>query len=1446
MTKAGASKVSASAAFRASARAQFSGEAVDVASETTATSTTKAEPDGTFTKTLSPLPVRVQRADGSWAEVDATLVKSADGSYAPKVATSELVLSGGGSGPLAVLHESGRAVSVSWPTSLPAPSVSGATATYADVLPDVDLVVTANGQGGFSEVLVIKSAQAAANPALATLKLATKGDGVSLTADAAGNLSATDASGKTVFHAPAPVMWDTPATSAQSRTGLRAARAAEPADAGPESGAATAPVKVAVGGDGTLRLTPDAAMLASSKTHYPVYVDPSWQPVTESNPSFTYAQQAYPNTSHWNESGAKLGVGYQGWSSPTGIERAFYQFDIKNVLDTDIKSATLNATEVYSSNNACTKYQVDVRSTAHISSATTWNQQPALYSESSSAQVGGANGAGCDGPVNFTADVTPAVATDGDGTLTLRLAGHSETDRLQFKRMSTNPTLSVNYAPTPHDQGNIPWEKYGSVRLDDSLVASPNLSNGDLVLNATDLDLSAVGQSLRLTRSASSFPMPAGALGSQWYASYERTLDTAASRKVTAYGPGGEELVFKQNTDDSYKNAAGYHASLTKNDDGTWTLTHTQSGSKDTYNASGNLTAVTDRNGDKITVAQTVASGTVTGFKATDSRSGRWLSLTRGADAQHVSATDNSGRTVAYVTSGAVASGTAKMTVTDVTGGSTVFAYDTSGRINQVTTPEGRVTKFGYDGQNRITSLQRVAPTGTDTWTYAYSATTRATAGTTKVTDPNAHTTTYTVDDSGQVTKVVDALTHTRSTSYDANHNQLTAVNAQGTGSQNTTTFGWDSSDNLTSAKLPTGATTALGAYSTHSGANLPSSLTTPSGKKTSYSYDTSGNLMSSQDTTAGVSNGAKLSYGYQGDDGVADCGGFDGQRCTATDANGNKTSYSYDGKGSLSKTTPPSPLGATTYTYDALGRPATVLDGRGVTTTYTYDNHDRVTKVATSGGSGNLTVGYTYDRDGNLLTQTDASGVLTYSYDGLGREATRTLADGAVYTQGYDPAGNLKTLTDPGGTTTYGYDAADHLTSLKDPTGASTTFTYDEDGNRTATKLPGGTTQSAQWDNADRPTQIKATTASGTLVTYNYGYKLSDGTDTDQIQTRTDPGADKTISYTYDSQSRLSYAQENAGSTKNASWLYCYDKAGNLTATSGSASSCSASSGLTSYTYNAANQLTGMNGDTTGWSYDKNGNELSAAGQLPRTGETYNDFNQLTALTTGGSTSRYTYAGTDSSNRLTADSTRIDQGPAGISTTTADGKSTGFVRDPAGTLIGMTSGGNPYYYVTDNQGAPSALVDNSGAKQGRWDYSPTGTARSGNTATVDQPFGYTGAYLDSSGLYKMGARYNDPTLGRFTQPDPSGKEVNAYLYATGDPANRMDPTGLSAIGDFMGDVANGAGAGAGIGTTIGAGLGLLGGPFAPITVTGGAGTGAVIGTVVGTAVGVGVGIYDL
>lgn len=46
-----------------------------------------------------------------------------------------------------------------------------------------------------------------------------------------------------------------------------------------------------------------------------------------------------------------------------------------------------------------------------------------------------------------------------------------------------------------------------------------------------------------------------------------------------------------------------------------------------------------------------------------------------------------------------------------------------------------------------------------------------------------------------------------------------------------------------------------------------------------------------------------------------------------------------------------------------------------------------------------------------------------------------------------------------------------------------------------------------------------------------------------------------------------------------------------------------------------------------------------------------------------------------------------------------------------------------------------------------------------------------------------MGARYYQPELGRWTQPDPSGQEANAYLYVGGNPANFVDPSGLSFLG---------------------------------------------------------------
>ncbi|MFI7386676.1 RHS repeat-associated core domain-containing protein [Streptomyces sp. NPDC049813] len=62
-----------------------------------------------------------------------------------------------------------------------------------------------------------------------------------------------------------------------------------------------------------------------------------------------------------------------------------------------------------------------------------------------------------------------------------------------------------------------------------------------------------------------------------------------------------------------------------------------------------------------------------------------------------------------------------------------------------------------------------------------------------------------------------------------------------------------------------------------------------------------------------------------------------------------------------------------------------------------------------------------------------------------------------------------------------------------------------------------------------------------------------------------------------------------------------------------------------------------------------------------------------------------------------------------------------------------------------------------------------------------------------------MGARYYDPQLGRFPQPDPSGKESHLYAYAVGDPTNHMDPSGL----DFLGLDKKGWGNARGIAGTL-------------------------------------------
>jgi RHS repeat-associated protein len=71
-------------------------------------------------------------------------------------------------------------------------------------------------------------------------------------------------------------------------------------------------------------------------------------------------------------------------------------------------------------------------------------------------------------------------------------------------------------------------------------------------------------------------------------------------------------------------------------------------------------------------------------------------------------------------------------------------------------------------------------------------------------------------------------------------------------------------------------------------------------------------------------------------------------------------------------------------------------------------------------------------------------------------------------------------------------------------------------------------------------------------------------------------------------------------------------------------------------------------------------------------------------------------------------------------------------------------------------------------------------------------PSYYRAEQYDSDlGLYYLRARYYNPASGRFTSRDPvAGKPVDPkslhkYLYANGDPANGLDPTGKDAYDEY-------------------------------------------------------------
>ncbi|WP_234019257.1 FG-GAP-like repeat-containing protein [Streptomyces sp. Tu6071] len=438
----------------AAQQAADNGDSVEVLARRTETSQVFANPDGTFTEDRYAV-AQWTRQNGAFVDIDTRLHREPDGALRPQATSVGMRFGGGGDRTLASITRDGRTLTFTWPMPLPSPTIADDTATYPDVLPDVDLKLRA-GATGFAQLLVIKSPEAASDPALKTLTYALESDGVSLQADEHGNMSALNPTGQLVFTAPTPRMWDSTTTSnpVVARTAQEAGTAADTSEFEPPHGANEAAMPVSIDGD-NLRLHPDQDLLNGEKTQYPVYIDPY---VDGSRYSWTIAYKKYPNSSFfngagWGGSGKTTNEARAGYEDETnGLARSYFRMNTKNLWNTDkqVTKSTFRIKNTWSW--SCTKRKVNLWRTAVIGASTTWNKRPTRREKMDDVTDAKGWGSGCPGG-NLAFDITKGAkdaASSKWNTITLELSADNESDVYGWKKFDAkSAVMSTTYNTPP-------------------------------------------------------------------------------------------------------------------------------------------------------------------------------------------------------------------------------------------------------------------------------------------------------------------------------------------------------------------------------------------------------------------------------------------------------------------------------------------------------------------------------------------------------------------------------------------------------------------------------------------------------------------------------------------------------------------------------------------------------------------------------------------------------------------------------------------------------------------------------------------------------------------------------------------------------------------------------------------------------------------------------------
>lgn len=780
-----------------------------------------------------------------------------------------------------------------------------------------------------------------------------------------------------------------------------------------------------------------------------------------------------------------------------------------------------------------------------------------------------------------------------------------------------------------------------------------------------------------------------------------------------------------------------------------------------------------------------------------------------------------------YDTSGNVLSATRPL------GHVTTTSYDSANRVLTQTAPNGLVTTYTWDARDRLltqtvggqqTTTLTYNPTGTLATlalptglvlSYSYDAAHRLTGWT----NNRGESASFTLDAMGnrtaeQIKNSAGNVAWAAAKSVNAINRVASASQGQGAAAQSSS-FGYDANGERTQSTNGLNQSTRLGL----DGLRRVSTVTDPANASATLSYNALDAVTAAKDFKGVTTSYGRDAKGNATVESSADAGqhvsAYDslGLPQTVVDALGQSTTVTHDllgrptqlsfvdgktttlsygtsgvGKGYLTSLADRS--GSTVYTRDAFGRIAikkqTLASGAVQQVLYTHRASGLADSVSYPGGA---LLQYVYDTTGRLTGMNwNAQPLITdISWNPLGQPLGwkwafgNTSATPLTASRSYDTAGRM-TATE---FSSYQYDAAGRITGL-----TQSLYQPADTVNTNSTVSSANTSWTVGYDAVGRITAFNVVTPASPANTAGFSYDANGNR-----QTSARVLGSQTTARTYalpTGGNRASGFSQTVGST-TSSVSYGYNANGDLV-----------SDGLNAFSHNAEGRLSNAtvghsdSSPTTRYAHNALGQRVFKTAPLfPVLGTMGTDLDAFfakgwtPATTTAELTgTTYTY---DEDGTLIAESSSNPSAP-GITLYIALPTASGPM--PIAAVIN----GAHYAVSSDHLNTPRRLMSESGQVMWQWAYSafgetaPTTAAKrfagpdtiptTGMTTAMPVTFNlrYPGQYADSeSGLFYNYFRSYNATTGRYSQPDPIGRDGgwNRFGYVEGNPLSFTDALGL-------------------------------------------------------------------